>query len=144
MTTVLDDYTARSSQELTVSKGQHVRIVQRLLPNAPDWCLIRLLNDHHHQQHQSSPSSLAASSTTITSGLADLSIAPSTKYTEGLVPAAILKATKSSSQLPPPLNAGRSEQGNHRRRYMLLRSSDLSHDHGGQPLISIKRLSLFH
>ena len=118
MTTVLDDYTARSSQELTVSKGQHVRIIQKQLPNAPDWCLIRLLNDHHHhqpqqqqqqqqQQNQSTPSSLAASSTTITSGSIDLSATSPSKYTEGLVPAAILKSTKSSSsniQLPPPLS----------------------------------------
>ena len=114
MTTVLDDYAARSSQELTVSKGQHVRVIQKQPPNAPDWCLIRLLNDQHHQQQQhqqhqiqSTPSSLAASSTTITSGSGDLSAAPSSKYTEGLVPAAILKSTKSSStsvQLPPPLS----------------------------------------
>ncbi len=109
MTTVLDDYTARSSQELTVSKGQHVRVVQRQLPNAPDWCLIRLLNDHHHQQHhnQSNPPSLAASSTTITTGSIDLPSPPPSKYTEGLVPAAILKATKSSASNihppPPPL-----------------------------------------
>ncbi len=114
MTTVLDDYTARSSQELTVSKGQHVRVIQKQPPNAPDWCLIRLLNDHHHhqqqqqqQQNQSTPSSLAASSTTITSGSIDLSATSPSKYTEGLVPAAILKSTKSSSsniQLPPPLS----------------------------------------
>ncbi len=115
MTTVLDDYTARSSQELTVSKGQHVRIIQKQPPNAPDWCLIRLLNDHHHhqqqqqqqQQNQSTPSSLAASSTTITSGSIDLSATSPSKYTEGLVPAAILKSTKSSAsniQLPPPLS----------------------------------------
>lgn len=104
MTTVLDDYTARSSQELSVSKGQHVRVVQRQLPNAPDWCLIRLLNDHHHH-NQSSPSSLAASSATITTGSFDLSSPPpsSSKYIEGLVPAAILKATKSSaSNIHPP------------------------------------------
>jgi hypothetical protein len=114
VTTVLDDYTARSSQELTVSKGQHVRVIQKQPPNAPDWCLIRLLNDHHHhqqqqqqQQNQSTPSSLAASSTTITSGSIDLSATSPSKYTEGLVPAAILKSTKSSSsniQLPPPLS----------------------------------------
>jgi hypothetical protein len=117
VTTVLDDYTARSSQELTVSKGQHVRIIQKQPPNAPDWCLIRLLNDHHHhhhyqqqqqqQQNQSTSSSLAASSTTITSGSIDSSATSPSKYTEGLVPAAILKSTKSSSsniQLPPPLS----------------------------------------
>ena len=109
MTTVLDDYTARSSQELTVSKGQHVRVVQRQLPNAPDWCLIRLLNDHHHHHHnQSNPPSLAASSTTITTGSIDLSSPPPSKYTEGLVPAAILKSTKSSASNihppPPPVN----------------------------------------
>lgn len=121
MTTVLDDYTARSSQELTVSKGQHVRVVQRQLPNAPDWCLIRLLNDHH--QNQSSPSSLAASSTTITTGSFDLSSpppsSPSSKYIEGLVPAFILKATKSSASNihppPPPLTlptgTNKNEQG---------------------------------
>lgn len=105
MTTVLDDYTARSSQELSVSKGQHVRVVQRQLPNAPDWCLIRLLNDQHH--HQSNSSSLAASSTTITTASTDLSSPPpvTSKYIEGLVPAAILKSTKSSasnSHPPPP------------------------------------------
>ncbi len=122
MTTVLDDYTARSSQELTVSKGQHVRVVQRQLPNAPDWCLIRLLNDHHHQQqhhNQLNPPSLAASSTTITTGSIDLSSPSSSKYTEGLVPAAILKATKSSASNihppPPPLNlsigTNKNEQG---------------------------------
>ena len=123
MTTVLDDYTARSSQELTVSKGQHVRVIQKQPPNAPDWCLIRLLNDQHHQQqqqqqqqnqqNQSTPSSLAASSTTITSGSVDLSLPSSSKYTEGLVPAAILKLSKSSSsnnQLPPPLPTSKSEQ----------------------------------
>ncbi|CAF3928980.1 unnamed protein product [Rotaria sp. Silwood2] len=106
VTTVLDDYTARSSHELTVSKGQHVRIVQKQLSNAPDWCLIRILNDHHQQQNQSIPSSLAASSTTITSGSADIPSTPLTKYTEGLVPTAILKSSRSSStniQLPPPL-----------------------------------------
>ncbi len=116
MTTVLDDYTARSSQELTVSKGQHVRIVQKQPPHAPDWCLIRLMNDHHHQ-NQSNSSSLAASSTTITTGSVDLSSPPPSKYTEGLVPAAILKATKSSvsNSHPPrplPLSAGnKTEQG---------------------------------
>lgn len=103
MTTVLDDYTARSSQELTVSKGQHVRVVQRQLSNAPDWCLIRLLNDQHHQSHSSS---LAASSSTITTASTDLSSPSATsKYIEGLVPAAILKSTKSSasnSHPPPP------------------------------------------
>ncbi len=110
MTTILDDYTARSSQELTVSKGQHVRVIQKQPPNAPDWCLIRLLNDHHHhphQQNQSIPSSLAASSTTIASGSIDLNSTTPSKYIEGLVPAAILKSTKSSSsniQLPPPLS----------------------------------------
>ena len=106
MTTVLDDYTARSSQELSVTKGQHVRVVQRQPPNAPDWCLIRVLNDHHHH-NQSNPSSLAASSSTITTGSIDLSSSTPPKYTEGLVPAAILKATKSSasnSHLPPPLS----------------------------------------
>ena len=117
MTTVLDDYTARSSQELSVTKGQHVRVVQRQLPNAPDWCLIRLLNDQHH--NQSNPSSLAASSTTITTGSIDLSSPPPSKYIEGLVPAAILKATKSSASNihppPPPLtlptNTSKHEQG---------------------------------
>ncbi|CAF1528169.1 unnamed protein product [Rotaria sp. Silwood1] len=107
VTTVLDDYTARSSQELTVSKGQHVRIVQKQLSNAPDWCLIRLLNEHNQQQNQSTSSSLAASSTTITSGSADLSLTPFTKHIEGLVPTVILKSTRSSSsniQLPPPLS----------------------------------------
>ncbi|CAF2108325.1 unnamed protein product [Rotaria magnacalcarata] len=98
VTTVLDNYTARSSQELSVSKGQHVRVVQRQPPNAPDWCLIRLLNDQHNP---SNPSSLATSSTTITAGSFDLSSPPpsssSSKYIEGLVPAAILKATKSSA-----------------------------------------------
>ncbi|CAF1137959.1 unnamed protein product [Rotaria sordida] len=105
VTTVLDDYTARSSQELTVNKGQHVRVVQKQLPNAPDWCLIRLLNEHHQQQNQSTSSSLATSSTTITSGSGDLSLTPFTKYIEGLVPAAILKSTRPSSsniQLPGP------------------------------------------
>lgn len=119
MTIVLDDYTARSPQELTVSKGQHVRIVQRQLSHAPDWCLIRVLTDHHqhHHHNQSSPSSLAASSTRITNVVPDLSL-PS-KYSEGLVPIAILKLTKSSSsnlQLPPPLTfpiiTTKSEQGN--------------------------------
>jgi hypothetical protein len=115
VTTVLDDYTARSSHELTVSKGQHVRVVQKQLPNAPDWCLIRLLNDHHHhhhhhhqqQQNQSTPSLHATSSTTITSGPTDVPLTSPSKYTEGLVPTAILKSTKSSSsniQLPPPLS----------------------------------------
>ncbi|CAF1512186.1 unnamed protein product [Adineta steineri] len=110
VTTVLGDYTARSSQELTVTKGQHVRIVQKQPPNAPDWCLIRVLNDYHqnhHHQNQSSPSSLAASSTTITNIAADLSLSLPSKYTEGLVPAAILKLTRTSSstiQLPPPLS----------------------------------------
>ncbi|CAF4098358.1 unnamed protein product [Rotaria sp. Silwood2] len=100
VTTVLDDYTARSSQELTVSKGQHVRVVQRQPPNAPDWCLIRVLNDHHNP---SSPSSLAASSTTITTGSIDLPSPSSSKYIEGLVPAAILKSTKSSASNIHPL-----------------------------------------
>lgn len=106
VTTVLDDYTARSSQELSVSKGQHVRVVQRQPANAPDWCLIRLLNDHHHHPNQSSSSSIAASATT---GSIDLPSPPpsatSTKYTEGLVPASILKSTKSSasSNSHPPL-----------------------------------------
>ncbi|CAF3578642.1 unnamed protein product [Rotaria socialis] len=116
VTTVLDDYTARSPQELTVSKGQHVRLVQRQPLNTPDWCLIRLLN-HHQQQTLSSASSLAVSSITLASASADLSSIPSTKYIEGLVPAAILKSAKSSSsniQLPPPLprslNSSRSEQ----------------------------------
>ncbi|CAF4949902.1 unnamed protein product [Rotaria sp. Silwood1] len=119
VTTVLDDYTARSSQELTVSKGQHVRIVQKQLSNAPDWCLIRLLNEHNQQQNQSTSSSLAASSTTITSGSADLSLTPFTKHIEGLVPTVILKSTRSSSsniQLPPPLSnllkSSKSEQDN--------------------------------
>ncbi len=113
MTTVLDDYTARSSQELTVTKGQHVRVVQRQPPHAPDWCLIRLLNDHHHHHHnQSSPSSLATSSTTITTGSLDLPSPPPSKYTEGLVPAAILKATKSSaSPLTLPTGTNKNEQG---------------------------------
>jgi hypothetical protein len=120
VTTVLDDYTARSSQELTVTKGQHVRVVQRQPPNAPDWCLIRLLNDHHHHHHhnQSHPPSLAASSTTITTGSIDLPSPPPSKYTEGLVPAAILKATKSSASnihpLPPlalPTGTNKNEQG---------------------------------
>ncbi|CAF4940624.1 unnamed protein product, partial [Rotaria socialis] len=119
VTTVLDDYTARSSQELSVSKGQHVRVVQRQPPNAPDWCLIRLLNDHNNP---SSPSSLATSSTTITTGSFDLSSPPpsssSSKYIEGLVPAAILKATKSSASNTHPLpplalstSTNKSEQG---------------------------------
>jgi hypothetical protein len=119
VTTVLDDYTARSSQELTVSKGQHVRVIQKQLPNAPDWSLIRLLNDHHHhhhhhhqqeqqqqQQNPSIPSSLAASSTTITSESVDLTAIPPSKHIEGLVPSVILKSSKLSSsniQLPPPL-----------------------------------------
>lgn len=133
MTTVLDDYTARSSQELTVSKGQHVRVIQKQPPNAPDWCLIRLLNDQHQHQHQqqqqiqSTPSSLAASSTTITSGSGDLSAVPSSKYTEGLVPAAILKSTKSSStsvQLPPPLShplsTSKSEQSKREKKKLCL------------------------
>ena len=105
VTTVLDDYAARSSQELSVSKGQHVRVVQRQLPNAPDWCLIRLLNDHHHHHHpnQSSSSSIAASATTGSIDLPSPS-ATATKHIEGLVPAAILKATKSSaSNSHPPL-----------------------------------------
>ncbi len=114
MTTVLDDYTARSPQELTVSKGQHVRVIQKQPPNAHDWCLIRLLNEHHHhqqqqqqQQNQSTQSSLSASQSTIASGSVDLTSTPPSKYIEGLVPAAILKSTKSSSsniQLPPPLS----------------------------------------
>ena len=106
MTTVLDDYTARSSQELTVSKGQHVRVVQKQPPNAPDWCLIRLLNEHQHPNQSSSSSTI------------DLAITPPSKYIEGLVPAVILKSTKSSSsniQLPPPLSlsliSSKSEQG---------------------------------
>jgi hypothetical protein len=131
VTTVLDDYRARSAQELTVSKGQHVRIVQKSLPNAPDWCLIRLLNDNHQvpslasstilpQQTQSnnSASVAAASSAIISSGIADLSLSTTSKYTEGLVPAAILKATRTSSStvhLPPPLaqpiSSGKSEPG---------------------------------
>jgi hypothetical protein len=119
VTTVLDDYTARSSQELSVSKGQHVRVVQKQPPYAPDWCLIRLLNEHHHQQNQSTPSSLAASSINLPSASsADLPITPTSKYIEGLVPAVILKITKSSSsniQLPPPLSftitSSKSEQG---------------------------------
>jgi hypothetical protein len=118
VTTVLDDYTARSSQELTVTKGQHVRLVQKQPPHAPDWCLIRLLNEHHHHSNQSSSSSLAASSTNIPAGSGDLPITPTSKYIEGLVPAVILKSTKSSSsniQLPPPLSftitSSKSEQG---------------------------------
>ena len=112
MTTVLNDYTARSSQELTVVKGQHVRVVQKQLPNAPDWCLVRLLNDHHHQQQtQPNPSSF-------TRGSVDLSLTSLSKYTVGFIPAVILKSTKSSSsnaQLPPPLsisaNPSKSEHG---------------------------------
>lgn len=121
MTTVLDDYTARSSQELSVSKGQHVRVVQRQPPHAPDWCLIRVLNEHyHHNPSSPSSSSLATSSTTVTTGSLDLSSPPPTsKYIEGLVPAAILKATKSSASnihpLPPltiSTSANKTEQGN--------------------------------
>ncbi|CAF1270531.1 unnamed protein product [Rotaria sordida] len=105
VTTVLDDYTARSSQELSVSKGQHVRVVQRQPPNAPDWCLIRVLNEHYNPL---SPPSLATSSTTITTGSIDLpspspSPSSSSKYIEGLVPAAILKSTKSSASNIHPL-----------------------------------------
>ncbi|CAF1409216.1 unnamed protein product [Rotaria magnacalcarata] len=117
VTTVLDDYTARSPQELTVSKGQHVRLIQKQPLNTPDWCLIRLLN-HHQQQTLSSASSLAVSSITLASASADLSSIAPTKYIEGLVPAAILKSAKSSSssiQLPPPLShslsSSKSEQG---------------------------------
>lgn len=102
MTTVLDDYTARNAQELTVTKGQHVRILQRQLSNAPDWCLIRLLNDHHHHHHHSQASSSVDSS--------------ATKHIEGLVPASILKGSKSSSSSistshPPTPGAQKNEQG---------------------------------
>ena len=121
MTTVLDDYTARSSQELSVTKGQHVRIVQKSLPNAPDWCLIRTLNEQqalpNSLKNHSGPSSLAAFSTTISGSAAAIDSLAS-KYTEGLVPAAILKATKTSSSnvhLPPPLSlpqaGGKNELG---------------------------------
>ena len=103
MTTILDDYTARSAQELTVSKGQHVRILQRQLSNAPDWCLIRLLNDQHHHHSQASNSIDSSSSG---------------KHIEGLVPASILKGNKSSSTnlsshppLPPLTVSSKSEQG---------------------------------
>lgn len=120
MTIVLDDYTARSSQELSVTKGQHVRVIQKQIPNAHDWCVIRLLNEHHQQSQQnpSNLSSLAASTTTIASASADLPSTPTTKHTEGLVPLIILKSTKSfasSNQLPPPLlislTCSKSEQG---------------------------------
>ena len=155
MTTVLDDYTARSSQELTVSKGQHVRVIQKQPPNAPDWCLIRLLNDQHTQQQQqqqqpiqSIPSSLAASSTTITSGSIDLSVASPSKYTEGLVPAAILKSTKSSAttvQLPPPfshsLSTSKSEQSKKKKRlnryFERLTSNKFSFHHINTPETSL-------
>jgi len=134
VTTVLDDYTARSSQELTVSKGQHVRVVQKQPPFAPDWCLIRLLNDHHHhqqqhqqQQNQSTPSSLAASSTNLPTVSSDLSNIQTSKYIEGFVTAIILKVTKSSSsniQLPPPLSltitSSKSEQGKENNSYIYI------------------------
>lgn len=100
VTTVLDDYTAQSSQELSVSKGQRVQIIQRSLPDATNWCLIRVLNGQHpslsprSSQKTSNPPSLATSSTSIAVGLGDSS---TTKYSQGLVPASILKATKSSS-----------------------------------------------
>jgi len=94
VTVVAEDYTARTEQELTVQKGQHVRIIQKTLPHAPEWCLIRLLNEQQQQQQHSSSST----------GLADLSLS---KYIEGLVPSSILKTNKSSQSnvhLPPPLN----------------------------------------
>ena len=102
MTTVLDDYTARSSQELSVSKGQHVRILQKQPASTPEWCLIRLLNDQHQQSNSS-----------LTTGSIDL---PISRYIEGLVPAIILKSTKSPSttyQLPPPFSTSHTEPSKH-------------------------------
>ncbi|UJR14893.1 hypothetical protein I4U23_001877 [Adineta vaga] len=153
VTIVIDDYTARSSQELTVSKGQHVRIIQKQLLNAPDWCLIRVLNDQHQQNH-SNLSSLGASSITITNTIPDLSLSLPSKYNEGLVPTAILKLTKSSStnlQLPPPLTlpiiTNKTDQGNFSRVFSNELSSKIDESqHRSSPSSNIqlnKRKSSF-
>ncbi|CAF0846996.1 unnamed protein product, partial [Didymodactylos carnosus] len=117
VTVVCDDYTARSQNELSVTKGQHVRILQRTAGNSPEWCLIRLLNDHSQQIQQSisGPSSLASSTTisgTEQSSLPSVHSTP-TKYVEGLVPSSILKATKSNlSVIIPKTEQDASETNN--------------------------------
>lgn len=44
VTIVLEDYSAGNNSEVTVSKGQHVEILDPAPKGEPNWCLVRVLN----------------------------------------------------------------------------------------------------
>ncbi|XP_052674047.1 kalirin-like isoform X2 [Crassostrea angulata] len=44
ITIVLEDYSAGNNSEVTVSKGQHVEILDPAPKGEPNWCLVRVLN----------------------------------------------------------------------------------------------------